>query len=227
MEGTVLLVEDDENLSFILAENLEIEGLNVLKLQRGEDVEPTVRCKNIDIVLMDVDLRGKMNGFETAENLRLYYPDLPIIFTTGKTHYKDMERGLRLGNVDYQKKPYGSREVIARIGNLLKRVSTDESSVYTYKGFVFNPVEHIMLIDRKEIRLTKTETAFFSILCDRINSVVSKEELATTLWGKEFVSIKDHSLNNLSYKIRKNLEGNKYIDFVTMQGVGFKLVEKK
>lgn len=227
IEANVLLVEDDENLAFMLSENLEIEGFEVIKLERGEEVLEAISEHEVDVVLMDIDLKGQMNGFETAENLRLYYPELPIIFTTGKTHFKDTERGFRLGNVDYQKKPYGTRELVARITNLLRRKPKDETSKYSSKGFSFDPINHVILIDNKETKLTKTEAAFLSLLCNSMNDVVSKETIAIHLWGQSDINMKDHSLNNLSHRIRKYIEGNPYVELKTISKVGYRLVERK
>ncbi|MDU1905533.1 MAG: response regulator transcription factor [Dysgonomonas sp.] len=227
MEATILLVEDDHNLAFMLSENLEVEGFNVITLTKGEDVLNTVKENEINAILMDVDLDGEMDGFETAENLRMYYPELPIIFTTGKTHFKDTERGFRLGYVDYQKKPYGARELIARITNLLRRKPKDETNRYASKGFSFDSNNHVIVIDNKETKLTKTEAAFLSLLCNSMNDVVSKETIATHLWGQSDIYMKDHSLNNLSHRIRKYIEGNPYVELKTISKVGYRLVEKK
>lgn len=227
MEVNVLLVEDDDNLAFMLSENLEIEGFNVIKLDRGEEVLNTVNTLQIDVVLMDIDLKGDMNGFETAENLRQHYSELPIIFTTGKAHFRDTDRGFRLGYVDYLKKPYGTRELISRITNLLSRKPKEEVGRYSSKGFSFDPNNYIILIDNKEIKLTKTESAFLSLLCNSMNDVVPKETIASYLWGQPDVNLKDHSLNNLSHRIRKYIEGNPYVELKTISKVGYRLVEKR
>jgi len=227
MATTILLVEDDVNLAFMLIENLEIEGFSVLHLTRGEEVISSIKHNSVDVVLMDVDLAGNLDGFEVAENLRAIYPSMPIIFTTGKTHFKDMDRGFRLGNMDYQKKPYGAKELVSRINNLLSRKnSLPTPKVFTHRGFSFSPVDHIMIIDNKEIKLTKTEASFLRILCENMNTVVTKEDLAVHLWGKDDNYSKDHSLNNLSHRIRKNLEENLYVELVTISKVGYRLTEK-
>lgn len=231
METTVLLVEDDDNLSFILAENLEIEGFNVLQTKKGENVLPILKQYEVDIILLDIDLAGAINGFEVAEDVRRYYPTLPIIFTTGKSHFRDTERGLKLGFVDYQKKPYGARELMARISNLLNRSEGKQehnqvSSAYIFRGFSFNPTDHALHIDGTETRLTKTEATFLSVLCESMNKVVSKENVISHLWGKDDIP-RDHSLNNLSHRIRKYLEGNNYVELTTISKVGYRLMEKK
>lgn len=224
---TVLLVEDDENLSVMLAENLEIEGFNVVSLRRGEDVLPTLKELAVDVVLMDVNLNGALDGFDTAEGIRANYPKLPIIFTTGKAHFKDLDRGFKLGYVDYQKKPFGARELIARIGNILNRDVKIGPKQYSFGGFAFIPSEHNLIIDEVKTRLTKTEASFMSILCENMNTVVSKEDMSVHLWGKSNAYPKDHSLNNLSHRIRKYLDGNPYVELVTISKVGYRLVEKK
>lgn len=227
MTVKILLVEDDENLAFMLSENLEIERYEVEKLSRGEDVLPMLTKQEVNVVLMDVDLEGEQDGFQIAEGIRQIYPELPIIFTTGKTHFKDIDRGLRIGYVDYQKKPFGARELISRLTNLLGRKFRKESTIeYTIKGFSFYPGNHSMCIDNEEIDLTKSEASFLSILCENMNNVVKKEDITTRLWGDDDVASKDHSLNNLTHRIRKYLEGNHYVELKTISKVGYRLMEK-
>lgn len=227
MEKTILLVEDDENLAFMLGENLEVEGYEVIRISKGEDVLPLIRKRDVLVILMDVDLEGEVNGFEVAEAVRKIYPRLPIIFTTGKTHFKDTERGLGIGYVDYQKKPFGARELISRIANLVGREkSIAPTKEYIIKGFSFSPVNHILQIDNTETHLTKTEASFMTILCENLNKVVKKEDIVSRIWGNEDDYPKDHSINNLTHRIRKCLNGNHYVDLKTISKVGYRLMEK-
>lgn len=222
--ANILLVEDDENLAFMLCENLEIEGFDVIHLTRGENVLPILREHQINLLLLDVDLEDGQNGFDIAERVRLEYPDLPIIFTTGKTHFKDVERGLSLRNVDYQKKPYGTKELMARINNLLNRVVDTNKRRFVFSGFSFNPIEQIITIEENDIRIAKTEAAFLKLLCENINNVVTKETIVWELWNEKDISQKEHSLNNLAHKMRKCLTGNSFVELMTISKVGYKLV---
>lgn len=224
----ILLVEDDANLAFMLTENLEIEGFHIQHVTKGENVLPALSQKQFDLLLMDVDLAGKVDGFDVAEEVRQLYSTLPIIFTTGKTHFKDIERGLRLRYVDYQKKPYGTKELLARINNLLNRLTQSNSKRFIYGDITFNPIEQTLVIGDKEQRLTKTEATFLRLLCENVNSVVTKESIVEVLWGgAEDIYQKEHSLNNLTHKIRKYLDGVVNIELITISKVGYKLIEKK
>lgn len=224
----ILLVEDDANLAFMLTENLEIEGFQVQHIDKGENVLSTLGQSEFDLLLMDVDLAGKLNGFDVAEEVRLQYQTLPIIFTTGKTHFKDIERGLSLKLVDYQKKPYGTKELLARINNLLNRLTQSNSRRFVFGDVTFNPIEQVVLIGDREQRLTKTEATFLRLLCENINTVVTKESIVEVLWGGgEDIYQKEHSLNNLTHKIRKYLDGVLNIELITISKVGYKLMEKK
>ncbi len=224
--ANILLVEDDDNLAFMLSENLEVEGFGVQHVKRGEYVMEAIDENPIDLILMDVDLAGDMNGFEVAEKVRLSNTSLPIIFTTGKTHFKDVERGLKLRHVDYQKKPYGTKELLARINNLLNRVTESGSKKFVFSGFSFSPIDQVIEYDGQELRVAKTEAAFLRLLCENVNGVVTKESIVWLLWGEEDVYQKEHSLNNLTHKIRKYLEGNPYVELVTISKVGYKLMER-
>jgi DNA-binding response OmpR family regulator len=225
--ASILLVEDDANLAFMLAENLEVEGFDVQHIANGEDVMPTIQQKPFDLILMDVDLAGSMDGFDIAEEVRKYHASLPIIFTTGKTHFKDVERGLKLRYVDYQKKPYGTKELLARINNLLNRLTQSNSKRFIFGDFSFNPIEQVILKGEVEMRLTKTEATFLRLLCENVNSVVTKESIVEVLWGgEEEVVQKEHSLNNLTHKIRKYLDSSSDIELITISKVGYKLIER-
>lgn len=223
----ILLVEDDANLAFMLTENLEVEGFDIQHIDNCEDVIPTILEKNFDLILMDVDLAGSMDGFDLAEEVRKYHPSLPIIFTTGKTHFKEVERGLKLRYVDYQKKPYGTKELLARINNLLNRLNQSHSKRFIFGDFSFSPIEQVILKGETEMRLTKTEATFLRLLCENVNSVVTKESIVEVLWGgEEEVVQKEHSLNNLTHKVRKYLDNSSDIELITISKVGYKLIER-
>ena len=224
--ATILLVEDDVNLAFMLGENLEVKGFEVCHIERGEDVISTIQQNKFDILLMDVDLAGNIDGFDVAEEVRKYYPSLPIIFTTGKTHFKDIERGLRLRYVDYQKKPYGTKELVARINNLLNRLNQSSTKRFVFGDFSFNPIDQTINCGEIEQRLTKTEATFLRLLCENINSVVTKENVVNVLWGDEELYQKEHSLNNLTHKIRKYIDIDAGLELITISKVGYKLMEK-
>lgn len=162
--ANILLVEDDENLAYMLCENLEIEGFEVKHINKGAKALAELEVNLADLLLMDVDLEDNISGFDVAESVRMVYPTLPIIFTTGKTHFKDVERGLKLRYVDYQKKPYGTKELLARINNLLNRVVETNEKRFVFSGFSFNPMEQIVSVDGNEIRIAKTEAAFLRLL---------------------------------------------------------------
>lgn len=223
---TILIVEDDVNLAYMLSENLEVKGFEVCCLDKGEEVLSTIQHKKIDLLLMDVDLAGGINGFDTAEEVRRLYPTLPIIFTTGKTHFKDIERGLQLRYVDYQKKPYGTKELIARINNLLNRLNQSTTKRFVFGEFSFNPIEQTISFNGLIQRLTKTESTFLRLLCENVNSVVTKESVVKVLWGDEELFQKEHSLNNLTHKIRKYIDGDSNLELITISKVGYKLIEK-
>lgn len=223
----ILLVEDDEDLAYMLSENLEIEGFFVTHISNGEEVMHALENKTFELILMDVDLEGQLDGFDLAENIRKHYPTLPIIFTTGKTHFRDIERGLNLRFVDYQKKPYGTRELVARINNILNRLTQKHSKRLIFGNFTFNPIEQVIIKEGgEEARLTKTEATFLRLLCENLNSVITKDSIVKELWGTEELYQKEHSLNNLTHKIRKYLDNDPSIELLTISKVGYKLIEK-
>lgn len=222
----ILLVEDDENLAYMLAENLELEGFSIHHVTEADIVLRTLEEEEFDLILMDIDLSQDINGFDLAEEIRQIYPTLPIIFTTGKTHFKDVERGLSIRYVDYQKKPYGTKELLARINNILNRLNQKNSKRFLFGQLSFNPIEQVIIKDDLELRLTKTEATFLRLLCENMNNVITKESIVKELWGSEDIYQKEHSMNNLTHKIRKYLEYDPSVELITISKVGYKLTEK-
>src|ERR1035437_7370232 len=117
----ILLIEDDANLAFMVTDGLESEGFNVFHMTNGEDLIDTMDefvAHPPDIILLDVNLKGKMNGFERSKKIR-QRSQVPIIFTTSRTQIDDIQEGFTAGNVHYLKKPFGIRELVLRINELL------------------------------------------------------------------------------------------------------------
>ena len=223
----ILLIEDDPNLAFMLIDGLENEGHKVVHINRGEDALSTFEKFSPNIVLCDVNLKGKMTGFEASRKLR-ERSDIPIIFTTARTQIEDLQEGFKIGNVDYLKKPYSIRELHLRITALLSRYEEAKAQRLREIGgvqlanFVFSPSDHT-LQNIDTIHLQKNECTVLSLLCDNLEKVVTKKELLDKIWGEDDGKMRDASLNNIVCALRTKLSGDLTITILTVPKIGYKL----
>lgn len=221
----ILLVEDDRNLSYMIKENLEDSGFEVQQVSKGEDAIPLTKKNIYHILIVDVNLGGRINGFELAEAIRKKDKTLPIIFATAKKTTKDIERGFKIGNVDYLKKPFGAKELIFRIKALLER-RQEGAGIIRLGQYSLNCVKQILSDDEEEIHLRKKEAVLLGTLFDNIGKVVCKEDLFKLIWeieDEEVSQIKEASLHNLIYRLRRRLEKDSTITLENIPGSGYML----
>lgn len=223
----ILFVEDDANLAFMLADGLESEGFTVAHYSDGITALNAINEFKPDIILLDVNLNGSMNGFETAKKIRLNH-QTPVIFTTSRTQIEDIQEGFSIGNVDYLKKPFGIRELVLRINELLSRNSQQTPVVQNYKIglYTFNPSEQNLRINDDRIHLQKNECAVLVLLAANTDKVVSKVQILETVWDEPDYKQKEASLHNIMSSLRTLLGKDHDVFIETIPKVGWKLTFK-
>ena len=220
----ILLIEDDANLAFMLGDGLESEGFVLQHFAEGEAAMNALDAFQPDIILLDVNLKGRINGFEVSKKIR-QRTQTPIIFTTSRTQIEDIQEGFRIGNVDYLKKPFGIRELVLRINELLSRFPKPDVSTKNYQigDFFFTPAEHSLQITREKIHLQKNESKVLTLLCENTGKVVSKKELLESVWSDSDIVQKEASLHNILSSIRSKLSKDSTIVLETIPKTGWKL----
>jgi two-component system, OmpR family, response regulator TrcR len=227
----ILLFEDDLNLAFMLTDGLEREAFEIEHHAEGKTGLITFTNSKPDIVLLDVNLKGSMNGFEVGNLIRLQ-SNVPIIFITSRTMIEDLQQGFSIGNVDYLKKPFGIRELVLRINELLTRnqtaLVTPETSEDKYKigSYLFNSAENCFRLGDEKIHLQNNESAVMKLLCGNIGKVVSKKEILESVWNDGDLKQKEASMHNILSSLRIKLSKDESIIIETIPKIGWKLIEK-
>lgn len=221
----ILLAEDDANLAFMLTDGLENEGFEVLHVPDGESTIDKTATFQPDIVLLDVNLKGAMTGFEASKKIRLTSL-VPVIFTTSRTQIEDLQEGYKIGNVDYLKKPFGIRELILRINELLARTSfINQDNEPKYIGnFLFSVDEQYLQLSVEKIRLQKNEVAVLSLLFKNKGKVTLKKDILETVWDEPDLKGKEASLNNILSSLRNKLSSDSRVCIETIPKTGYRLV---
>ncbi|ABP68132.1 two component transcriptional regulator, winged helix family [Caldicellulosiruptor saccharolyticus DSM 8903] len=219
----ILVVDDEKPIVDIIKFNLEKEGYKITTSYDGEDALNKIKNENFDMVLLDVML-PKMDGFTVCKKVR-EFSEVPIIMITAKADEVDKVLGLELGADDYITKPFGIRELIARIRANLRRTSQQSNSdgkVLKAGKLTLNPETFEVKKDGKVIELTVREYELLKFLMSQKGQVFSREELLEKVWDYEYygdVRTVDVTVRRLREKIEDNPSEPVFI--LTKRGIGY------
>lgn len=225
----ILIVEDEPSLVFTLRDTLENEGYAVHVIREGDEAVEAVQEVEPDLMLLDLMLPGK-SGYDICREVRKLGFNFPIIMLTARDQEIDKVTGLNIGADDYITKPFGVKELLARIHARLRRISTYGIKNIPVDKLVLDPVEvnlndsHVMRPDGQSIPLTAREVELIRYLIPRANEPVSRDELLEKVWRYEFSTntrTVDVHISKLRAKIEMHPDDPKYL--VTLHGVGYML----
>lgn len=188
--ATILVVEDEEPLLFTLEHNLRREGYTVVTATRGDDGLKLARDKSPDLIILDLMLPG-IDGMQICRLLRRD-SDVPIIMLTALGGESDKVAGLDTGADDYLAKPFGMRELLARVRALLRRKSAAAAEPALAGGPVVagdlqaDPVRREVRLNGAVLRLKPKEYELLVFLMRHPGRVFTREHLLDAVWGQEF-----------------------------------------
>lgn len=222
----ILIIEDEKSISDIIKFNLVKEGFEVDTAYDGQDGLNKAIKQMPELILLDVML-PVMDGFEVCKRIR-EVSMVPILMLTAKEEEVDKVLGLELGADDYITKPFGMRELIARIKANIRRVEVsnlDKNTPENLQSFGNLTVD----MNRYEVRkneavldLTLREFELLKYLAERENKVFSREQLLEEVWGYEYygdIRTVDVTVRRLREKLEDDSSDPKYI--MTKRGVGY------
>lgn len=225
--ASVLLLEDDPNLGFVLREFLEHKDFNVTLKEDGEQGLKAFNHKPYDICVVDI-MMPKMDGFTFTKHVRKTDQATPIIFLTAKSMKEDKIEGFKVGGDDYLTKPFSMEELEARIEAVLKRTGKgkkEESAknTFTIGKYTFDyPTQKLTLKGGEAQKLTTKETDLLRLLCLNANQVLEREIALKLVWGNDSY-FTGRSMDVYITKLRKYLKDDTNIEIVNVHGTGYKL----
>jgi DNA-binding response OmpR family regulator len=232
MTTKILLVEDDTNLGYVIKDNLELSGYEVVLCEDGEIGWNTFSKTAFDVCVLDIML-PKKDGISLAEAIREKNHWIPIIFLTAKGMKEDKIAGFKVGADDYMTKPFSIEELTLRIEVCLKHIRKKEEDTQTKKnenifslGTYQFDYPNLSLIHSKEtLVLTQKEAEVLRLFCLNPNKVLKREEILKPIWGNDSY-FSGRSLDVFISKIRKYLQYDTSIEITNVHGVGFKFENK-
>ena len=239
---TILIVDDEQKIVDLLVHNLTREGYNTIEANDGQTAINLALEKRPDLILLDVML-PRIDGLTVCKKIKNAY-NVPIFMVSAKDDELDKIVGLELGADDYITKPFGVREVVARVkANLRKVEATNESENNTHKNedkkeekketlikvgsLVLDLEKYEVHIDGKVINLTLREFEVLKFLAQQPGQVVTREALLERVWGYEYygdIRTVDVTVRRIRERIEKDTSNPQIL--ITKRGVGYYIPNK-
>lgn len=226
---SILVVDDEIAIQELLKYNLEQEGYKVACAGDGEEALELLIKNRYDLVILDLMLPG-ISGFEVCRKMRTQssLAGIPVIMLTAKGEEIDKVLGLELGADDYMTKPFGVRELLARIRVRLRRLYVNNEEDTLVRGdLVLDFNSYLVKVRDQEIEFTPKEFELLRLLASNPGKVYSRDELLEKIWGYEYpgdTRTVDVHIRHLRQKIEKDPSNPEYIE--TLRGLGYKFKGK-
>lgn len=226
----ILIIEDEESISDLIAYYLEKEGITVNTANNGQTGLKLVQDFSPDLILLDLMLPD-LDGFEVCKRISSDHV-IPIIMITAKSDMIDKILGIELGADDYITKPFDIREVVVRIKSVFRRidlisqaVETNDSSIIKLdKGIEIFIDKYEVVKNNVKIEFTNKEYDLLVFLAKSKGRVMSRNELLDKVWGYDFIG-DSRTVDIHIQRIRKKLDEDKSVSIIeTVFGVGYKFV---
>jgi len=215
----VLILEDETILAISMQEFLEDSGYEVEHYTNSENAFDAIYNKPFDLLLLDVKVAGKQNGFELLSSLRKADICTPAIFITSLTDIEDLTEGYACGGCDYIRKPFDLAELKLRVEQVIKLhcFSSTDTTIDLLFDYLYDTKKMQLILKDKVIVLGKTETKILELLIKQRGSVVSYEMFWEEIWGEW---IDPTNIRVQVGNLRKKLEK----DFIkNIRGVGYSI----
>lgn len=231
-QKTILVAEDDANIREGLVDTLESEGYAVVAAADGEAALDAFAAgrRRFDLVLLDVMMPGR-NGYDVCREIRKGEALMPILMLTAKGEEIDKVVGLEIGADDYITKPFGIRELLARIAAALRRGDARDSAATTGVGdsvFAFgqaevDPLKYELALAGEAVSISERELSLLRLFAARPGEVLSRDYLLDQAWGVEYMGT-TRTLDQHIALLRKKVEPGPGapVTIVTVHGIGYR-----
>jgi DNA-binding response OmpR family regulator len=236
VEGArVLIVEDEPHIRDLVALHLRLEGLAIVAVGDGNEALRHTRTESFDVVVLDLMLPG-LDGVTICRAIRREpnNSDVPILMLTARREESDKVLGLESGADDYLTKPFGVRELVARVRALLRRPRASQlaagigsqARAVSAHGIDVDPARRLAKLDDREIELTAHEFDLLYLLASNPGIVFSREALVQRVWGGD-THVTDRSVDTLVKRVRRKIEDDRAEPrfILTVWGTGYKFAD--
>jgi len=226
----ILVIEDDPDIVELLRYNLERESYRVTSAVTGSEGLAELQRERPDLVILDLML-PEVSGFEVCRRLRKdsATESLPVIMLTARSEEADVIAGIELGADDYIKKPFSPRELVARVGAVLRRVGHPEAptpmpqdGTLEFGDLSIDPASHRVRRAGDDLPVTHLEFKLLHYLASRPGRVFSREQLLDRVWGREkYITLRSVDVYVRRLRQKVDVSGNPSL-LKTVRGAGYR-----
>jgi two-component system alkaline phosphatase synthesis response regulator PhoP len=219
----ILIVEDDENLRFLVVHRLKAEGYDISEVGDGLEAVQMILDEQPDIVLLDWMLPGKQGDEVCLEVRKLGFENL-IIMMTAKAQDIDKIDAYHVGVSDYVTKPFNMDVLVAMLDSKVKfLVNSERSEVHRFADMEHHPNVHTLYKNEKKIELTILENRILLYFLRNLNKVINRDELMMVVWGYN-ADVNTRTLDMHIVRLRKKIESNPDNPQLlqTVRGIGYR-----
>lgn len=231
-KGHILIVEDDENLRLALEDNLDDEGYQVTSVADGKSALKALLKGDIEVVILDIMLPG-IDGYEVCKRIRENGYPVRVLMLTARTLESDLVTGFDAGADDYLSKPYRLRELLARVGALMRRSVAEVSGAgsegqadrVAFGAFELDFGARLVRDARgEEVPLTRTEFDLVACLLRNAGKAMSRDDILAAAWDPEIV-VDPRTVDNFVSSVKKKLGWSEDSPWriKTVRGVGYRM----
>lgn len=227
MRETILLVDDEKEITNLLEIYLKNEGYIVLKASDGTEALELLENNEVDLIILDV-MMPRMDGLQACMKIR-EEKQMPIIMLSAKTQEIDKITGLSIGADDYVTKPFSPLEIVARVKSQLRRYkqmnkAQTANNEINIDNLTIHMATHKVVVDECEVKLTPREFAILEVLARNRGIVLSMEQIYEAVWKEPFWESNNTVMVHIR-KIREKIEKDpsKPQIIQTVWGIGYKI----
>jgi len=223
--ATVLVVDDEENINYLVASALQLAGLRTLRAGTGAEALELGLHRSPDAVVLDVMLPD-FDGFEVLRRLREGGCSAPVLFLTARTATADRVRGLTAGGDDYIVKPFALEELVARVQLALRRVggATTQPGRLRVHDLVLDTDAHRVWRGGTEAQLTATEFSLLRLLLVNAGRVVTRAQILDHVWQYDFAG-ESAIIESFISTLRRKVDSAEPKLIHTVRGIGYTIRE--
>ncbi len=182
--ANILIVEDEKNMQYIIAEYMKKGGHTCFTADDGIDALMLLKSNPMDLMILDIRM-PHLDGFSVCKTAR-EMSSLPIIMLTAKSDEEDKLKGYEYGADDYMTKPFSPKILLAKANALLRRTSVAPAVTISAGKIAINPAAHKVFLDGTELTLTHKEYELLYFFMSNPRQVFSREQLLNRIWGYDF-----------------------------------------
>ena len=214
----LLIVDDDLHLRKLVYTYADVAGYVCDEASSGEEALSKFQIETYSLIVLDIMMAG-MDGFEVLAKIR-ETSQVPVIMLTARNEEYDKLLGFNLGVDDYLAKPFSPKELLARIGAVLKRANTKSNRIFQFSGLLVDIEAREVLVNQSKVNLAPKEFDLLVKLIQNEHKVLSREKLLESVWGYDYLG-DTRTVDTHIKALREHLgEYRRYIQ--TSWGVGYK-----